>query len=76
MNKAAKMQSRLKEMMGADARPLQIGQVVKSDLVSVLKDYFELDEHSLNLKIEANKEGYSVSFVVQANNIKALNYLR
>ena len=76
MNSVAKIKDRLKEMMGSDARPLQITQVIKSDLAQVLKSYFELDEQSLTLKIEPQGDGYNVSFYAHAANIKALNYLR
>ncbi len=57
--------------------PSGVSELVKADIINVLKSYFDINESDTLIKIDSCVDGsYSIKMVSKANFIKPINILR
>ena len=73
------IENRILSCLNVDKKktPNGVSELVKADIINVLKSYFDVNESDTLVKIEAqNDGGYSIKMVSKANFIKPINILR
>lgn len=52
-------------------------ELLKTDVLKTINNYFEVDEDNIVIKTEVNQDGsYSIKMVAKAKSVKTLNFLR
>ena len=73
------IEDRILSCLNADKKktPNGVSELVKADILNVLKSYFDVKETDTLVKIEPQSDGgYSIKMVSKANFIKPINILR
>ena len=73
------IESRIMSCLNVDKKksPSGVSELVKADIINVLKNYFDVNETDTLIKIEACTDGgYSIKMVSKASFIKPINILR
>ena len=76
MNNLVVCEDRLKNMLVSDKRenPIRIERVLKSELINVMKNYFEISSEDLTLDILVRDDGkYDIQINVVSRAIKFAN---
>ncbi len=72
-------EQRIFECLNFDKKknPEGLNELLKSDLLKTLNNYFEVNENNFVIKIDVLDDGtYSLKAVAKADSIKPLNFLR
>lgn len=69
---------RLKNVLKSDKRdnPNKILNVLKSDILYILKNYMEINSDNLDVNINVTSMGtYNITILANVNRLKTLNYI-
>lgn len=70
--------SRLKDMLSVDKKsnPIKLENVIKSEIVYLLKNYMELNSNDVDFTITLDNDNkYNIVFTAKVDRLKQLNFI-